>query len=62
MTQNVGSIEKVIRIVIGVALLVWGFVLSEPVNYWGAIGIVPLVTALIGYCPAWSLIGINTNK
>ena len=62
MTQNIGNVEKVIRIIIGAALLVWGFLLSDPINYWGAIGIVPLITALIGYCPAWSLIGINTNK
>ncbi len=62
MTQNIGGIEKVVRIVLGVALLIWGFVLSNPVNYWGAIGVVPLLTALIGWCPAWSLIGINTNK
>ncbi len=62
MTQNIGGIEKIIRIVLGVALLVWGFVLSDPVNYWGAIGVVPLLTALIGWCPAWSLVGINTKK
>ncbi|MEN8178496.1 MAG: DUF2892 domain-containing protein [Pseudomonadota bacterium] len=62
MTQNIGGVEKAIRIALGIALLVWGFVLSNPINFWGAIGIVPLVTALIGWCPAWSLIGINTNK
>ena len=62
MTQNIGGVEKIIRIVLGVALLVWGFVLSDPVNYWGAIGVVPLLTALIGWCPAWSMVGINTKK
>lgn len=62
MTQNIGGIEKAIRIVLGVALLGWGFVLSDPMNYWGAIGIVPLVTALIGWCPAWSIFGVNTCK
>ncbi len=62
MTQNIGSVEKVIRIILGVALLVWGFVLSNPINYWGAIGAVPLLTALLGWCPAWTLLGINTNK
>lgn len=62
MTQNIGGIEKIIRIVLGVALLVWGFVLSDPFNYWGLIGIVPLATALIGWCPAWTLLGINTKK
>ena len=62
MPQNIGGVEKVIRILLGAALLLWGFALSSPVNYWGLIGLVPLVTALIGWCPAWSLIGVNTKK
>lgn len=62
MTKNVGMIDRTIRIVAGIALLVWGFVLSEPVNYWGAIGIVPLFTALASWCPAYSLIGMSTKK
>ncbi len=62
MTNNVGMIDRTIRIVAGIALLVWGFVLSEPVNYWGAIGIVPLFTALVSWCPAYSLIGMSTKK
>lgn len=62
MTKNVGMIDRTVRIVAGIALLVWGFVLSEPVNYWGALGIVPLFTALVSWCPAYSLIGTSTKK
>lgn len=62
MSQNVGGIDRILRIVVGVALLVWGFLLSQPINYWGAIGVIPLFTALIGWCPAYSLFGIKTNK
>ena len=62
MTQNVGVIDRVLRVIVGLALLVWGFVLSEPVNYWGAIGIIPLFTALIGWCPAYSIFNFSSNK
>ena len=62
MSQNIGTIDRILRILVGVALLVWGFVLSQPFNYWGAIGAIPLLTALIGWCPAYTLIGVNTKK
>ena len=62
MTQNIGSIDRILRILVGIALLVWGFVLSQPFNYWGLIGVIPLFTGLVGWCPAYSLIGIKTKK
>ncbi|EGV51789.1 hypothetical protein QQ73_19610 [Candidatus Endoriftia persephone str. Guaymas] len=62
MTKNVGGIDRILRLIVGIALLVWGFVLSDPINWWGAIGIVPLFTALINWCPIYPLIGMNTNK
>ncbi|MBV2093158.1 MAG: DUF2892 domain-containing protein, partial [Candidatus Thiodiazotropha sp. (ex Ctena orbiculata)] len=49
-------------IVGGLAILAWGFLLSDPINWLGAIGAVPLVTGLVSYCPLWSLFGINTKK
>jgi hypothetical protein len=58
MTKNIGSIDRVIRIVAGLALIAWG-VMAQ--NWWGAIGIVPLATALIGWCPAYAPFGINTG-
>ncbi len=62
MTKNIGGIEKNLRIIVGIALLAWGFILSDPINWWGAIGAVPLFTALMGWCPLYSIIGVNTNK
>lgn len=62
MTQNVGGIDRILRIVVGIALLVWGFVLSNPMNYWGAIGIVPLLTGLISWCPVYPILGFSTKK
>ena len=59
MTKNVGSIDRIIRVILGVALLVWGYMAG---NWLGAIGIVPLFTALVGWCPAYLPFGIKTNK
>lgn len=61
MSTNVGNFDRVIRIVLGLALL-WYALMAAPTGYnWiGWIGIVPLVTALMGYCPLYSLIGLNT--
>ncbi len=62
MTKNMGGIDRILRILVGLALLVWGFVLSQPFNYWGAIGVIPLFTALLGWCPAYTIFGIKTSK
>ena len=60
MNKNVGGIDRALRVIVGVALLAMVFV--GPQTPWGWIGIVPLVTALIGWCPAYSLFGIRTCK
>lgn len=63
MTQNVGGIDRILRIIVGVALLAWGFVLSAEPVWWAAIGAVPLLTGIISWCPAYSLLGgISTKK
>ena len=59
MKVNVGSIDKNLRIVAGLAIIAWG-VMSN--NWLGAIGLVPLATGLINFCPLYSLLGFNTNK
>lgn len=59
MSKNVGSIDRIIRIVLGVALIAWGYMTS---NWLGAIGVVPLFTAALGWCPAYLPFGIKTNK
>jgi hypothetical protein len=63
MTCNVGGTERGIRIVVGVALIAVGALagLPEPGMYEAyAVGAIALVTGAIGYCPAWTLFGINT--
>jgi ABC-type polysaccharide/polyol phosphate export permease len=58
MTANIGTVDRILRIVVGLVLIALVFV--GPQTPWGWIGIVPLLTALIGFCPAYRLIGINT--
>lgn len=59
MTQNVGGIDRILRVVVGLGLIGWGYATQ---NWWGAIGIVPLFTAAIGWCPVYLPLGIKTNK
>jgi len=62
MKQNVGAADKVFRIVVGVALLSLVFILEGNVRWWGLIGLVPLGTAVMGWCPAYFTLGISTAK
>jgi hypothetical protein len=58
MEKNVGSIDRIARIVLGLVLISLVFV--GPQTPWGWIGLVPLGTALVGWCPAYRLLGIRT--
>jgi hypothetical protein len=60
MKANVGGIDKVIRIVAGLAILSLVFILEGSARWWGLVGLVLLFTGLFGICPAYSLLGINT--
>ena len=62
MKNNMGSVDRILRIVAGLALLAFAFFGPADISWkWvGYIGIVPLVTALIGWCPAYTLLGIST--
>lgn len=62
MQVNVGSADKIIRIVLGVALLSLIYFLSGNVRWVGLIGIVLILTALMGWCPLYTLFGIRTCK
>ena len=60
MTKNIGNIERVLRIVAGAVLVV--LAATGQVGVWGWIGLLPLATGLTGWCPPYSLLGINTCK
>lgn len=57
MKANVGGIDRILRIVVGIALVAWAL-LGGPV--WAWIGVVPLATGLVGFCALYPLLGINT--
>ncbi|WP_297371751.1 DUF2892 domain-containing protein [Acidocella sp.] len=58
MKANVGTIDRVLRVIVGLVLLSLVFV--GPKTMWGLIGLVPLGTAAIGFCPAYLPFGLNT--
>jgi hypothetical protein len=58
MKSNAGGIDRILRIVAGLVLL--GLTLTGNIGVWGWIGVVPLATGLIGWCPAYTLLGLNT--
>jgi hypothetical protein len=59
MNVNVGNTDRMIRIVAGAALVAWAAVLGGP--SWAWIGVVPLATGIFRFCPAYSIIGMNTS-
>ena len=59
-TTNVGSVDRVFRIVLGLVLTALVFV--GPQTPWGWLGIIPLATGLLRTCPAYSIFGLNTCK
>ncbi|WP_050929159.1 YgaP family membrane protein [Aestuariivita boseongensis] len=58
MTRNEGTLDRSARILLGLILLSLVFV--GPQTMWGLVGIVPLATGLLGYCPLYSVLGIST--
>lgn len=60
MTKNEGGLDRALRIIVGLALI--ALTLTHQIGLWGWLGVVPLATALIGWCPAYTLLGIRTNK
>jgi len=59
MSRNEGTIDRVVRIILGLALLSLVFV--GPHTWIGLIGVVPLVTGLVGFCPLYRMLGLRTT-
>lgn len=59
MIANIGKSDKVIRLVLGTVIILLGIYLK---SWWGIIGVVPIITALLNFCPVWKLLGISTRK
>ena len=58
MEKNVGGIDRILRIIVGLGLISLVFV--GPQTPWGWIGVIPLLTAFVSFCPAYRLIGMST--
>jgi hypothetical protein len=61
MKANVGGVDKILRIVAGLVLLSLVLILDGNARWWGLVGLVPLLTGLINFCPLYTLIGLNTG-
>ena len=62
MKANVGTADRIVRIILGVALLSLFFIVDGGLKYIGLIGIILLLTAFIKFCPLYTIFGIKTNK
>lgn len=60
MKFNVGGIDRILRILVGLALVAWAALLGGPV--WAWIGIIPLATGAVGFCPLYPMLGLSTRK
>ena len=58
MKANVGTIDRALRALVGIALI--GLAATGKIGPWGYIGVVPLLTALVRFCPAYTLLGVST--
>lgn len=59
MKRNMGTADRAIRVVIGVGILAYG---AYAGSYWGLIGIVPVLTGFVGFCPAYLPLGLSTCR
>ena len=62
MKQNVGKVDRWIRIVVGVLVLSLLVFVSGPARWFGLIGLIPLLTGIFNFCPIYALFGINTKS
>jgi hypothetical protein len=60
MKKNIGGVERIVRVVVGIGILALAFV--GPKSPWAYLGLLPIVTGVIGWCPPYSLLGISTVK
>ncbi|HHX34441.1 MAG TPA: DUF2892 domain-containing protein [Gammaproteobacteria bacterium] len=58
MKTNMGTIDRALRIIVGLVLI--GLALSGTVGWWGWLGVIPVFTGALGSCPLYSIIGVNT--
>lgn len=60
MQMNIGQLDRALRVIAGAALIIWAAFLNGPA--WAYVGILPLATGLLKWCPAYTILGIKTCK
>lgn len=60
MTKNMGGVDRALRVVAGIGLLAFALLSDSTYAWAGWIGVVPLATAMLGWCPAYSMVGLST--
>ena len=55
---NEGKVDRIVRVILGIVIIVWGVAAH---NYWGAVGLIPLVTGAIGFCPLYAIFKIDSG-
>ena len=59
MKKNMGKVDRIIRFIIGLIIIIWGIAAG---SWWALIGLLPLLTALVNWCPLYTLLGLSTKK
>jgi hypothetical protein len=59
MKQNMGTLDRTIRVIVGVGILGFGVYSG---SYWGLVGLVPVLTGFVGFCPAYLPLGLSTCR
>lgn len=65
MSKNIGAIDRALRVIVGLVLLAYAVPIGFPATGWngvGWIGVIPLLTAVLGTCPLYSVIGLSTCR
>ena len=62
LQPNIGKLDAGIRYLVGIVLLLGVVLIDSPWRWLGLIGIIPIVTAAVNFCPVWRLFGINTQE
>jgi len=65
MSKNVGAVDRILRVIVGLVLVCYAIPIGFPSTGWnwvGWIGVIPIITAFIGFCPAYKVVGVSTCK
>lgn len=62
MNYNISGVDRFIRVVIGISLFGFAVLSSKPYHWWGLLGLILVISGMLGFCPSYAMLGINTCK